>query len=124
MRPESLQLVPGSPGKSERWARPAIASRSIRWRMALVIGPLGLAEGQARIIPSAAGVVQERRDERRLLGRRAGEEVAGVVEHHGPTLDRPDGVELGALCSPEMATLCGAKLYGPMPNMANGGWPR
>ena len=30
----------------------------------------------------------------------------------------------GVLCKPEIATLNGAKLYGPMPKIANGGWPR
>ena len=102
----------GSPGKSMRCSK------------ALVIGRLALLKlaerRNARVIGSLHSAVKYGS----LRSRRAGEEVARVIEHDGFPRSGSERRNRGCLCSPPAATLNGAKLYGPMPNIAKAGPPR
>ncbi len=93
--PSSPAIAAAARSRSRpRSARSRIAPRSRRWSRALVIGRLALGEAGRADERQCDRVVAQSRQRGGLRGRRAGEEVAGVVEHDraavaGP--DRPEG---------------------------------
>ncbi len=67
--------------------------------------PLGVAEADRAEQAQRDRVITDRDENGRFESGRAGDEVAGVIQHAGLPMNRTQALNFGLLCIPEIATL-------------------